>query len=192
MSVDMQRSINALFRRVQLSIGRGALRLVSDGHSMQRVQAEFLAGEVRDGMERFQGYGFASVPLAGMEVIAAFLGGDRSNGVVLAVGDRQFRVKGMQNGEAAVYDDLGQSVHLTREGIVIKGAGLPMLITDTPTLRVEADLEVTGDIIDRVESGGVTMAGMRQRYDGHVHGGVQPGSAETLVPDAGHRMGGWI
>ncbi len=36
--------------------------------------------------------------------------------------DRRYRLKGLQTGEVAVYDDQGQSVTLTREGIVVDGA----------------------------------------------------------------------
>lgn len=158
----------SLYRRVQAMIGRGVLSLIDDGKKVQSIQARFLAGETLT-MERFQQYGFTSHPHAGQEVIAAFLGGDRSHGVVIAVGDRSFRMKGMKGGEVALYDDLGQSVHLTREGIVIKGAGLPMTITDTPKLRVEADLEVTGQVKDMCDGGGRTMDGMRQIYNDHTH-----------------------
>ncbi len=166
----INRKISPLFRRVQLIVGHGVLRLVNDTHHVQQVQAEFLAGEVRDGMERFQQYGFTSVPKAGAEVVAVFLGGNRSHGIVVAVGDRQFRLKGMQGGEVALYDDQGQAVHLTRQGIVIKGAGLPITITDTPKLRVEGALEVTGDILDRCDDdGGRSMHGMRTVYDTHTH-----------------------
>lgn len=161
--------MKALAQRVRLTVGRGILRLVSDAHAVQQVQAEFLKGEVRDGMERFQQYGFTSVPHGGAEVIALFTGGDRSNGVVIAVGDRAFRLSGLKGGEVALYDDQGQSVHLTREGIVIKGAGLPVTITDTPKLRVEADMEVTGEIKDRADADGRTMEGMRQTYNAHTH-----------------------
>jgi phage gp45-like len=40
-----------------------------------------------------------------------------SHPIVLVVGDRRYRLKNLQDGEVAIYDDLGQKVHLTRDGI---------------------------------------------------------------------------
>lgn len=184
-----QRSLKALFRRVQLMVGRGVLRLAGDGHAVQKLQAEFLSGEIRDGIERVQQYGFTSAPLAGMDVIALFLGGDRGNGVAICVNDRSFRLKGMKDGEVALYDDLGQSVHLTREGIVVKGAGRRMRFTDTPEIELDTpmvkltgQLVAQGDITDRGGAGGLSMAGMRQVYNGHTH--TEP-DGETAPPVQG-------
>lgn len=165
----MSDALRSLANRVRLTVGRGVIDHVGDGAKVQTMQVRFLAGEVRADMERFQQYGFTSVPLAGQEVIALFSGGDRSNGVVVAVGDRSYRMKGLKDGEVALYDDLGQSVHLTRDGIVIKGAGRPMLITDTPKLRIEADLEVTGEVKDRADADGRTMEAMRETFNAHTH-----------------------
>ena len=87
----------------------------------------------------------------------------------------------MRGGEVAVHDDLGQKVHLTRDGIVIDGAGLPVLFTNTPNIRMETDqLEVTGEIKDRCDSTGKTMSGMRQTYNNHHHNETQ---SVTLIPN---------
>lgn len=133
-----QLGLPALTRRVRLTVARGVLHLVKDALKVQAVQAEFLAGEVRDGIERFQDYGFTSVPLAGMEVVAVFLGGDRSNGVVIAVGDRQYRLNSLRPGEVALYDDRGQKVHLTREGIEVESP-FNVTVKAGQTLRLEGD-----------------------------------------------------
>lgn len=53
----------------------------------------------------------------------AAVGGLRSHGIVIAVEDRRYRMTGLQSGEVALYDDLGQQVYLTREGILIKSPG---------------------------------------------------------------------
>lgn len=164
-------AIGPLVRRVQLLVGRGVVRRVDDGGKVQRVQTSFYKGEVHDNMERMQPYGHTSVPPEGSDALALFLGGDRSNGVIIMIGDRKYRLIHLRPGENAIYDDLGQSVHLTREGIVIKGAGLPMTITDTPRVRIEADIEATGEIKDLCDGDGRTMSAMRASYNDHVHGG---------------------
>lgn len=110
----------ALLRRVRLIVGRGTLHRTNDAGAVQTVQAEFLKGEVRDAMERAQNYGFTSHPHPGAEPVAVFLGGDRSNGLVVVMNDRTFRLKALEPGEVAIYDDLDQKVHLTRTGIVVE------------------------------------------------------------------------
>lgn len=157
-------------RRLGNLLARGVVSAVNAAKKMQSLQVRLLAGEVKDVVEHFEPYGFTAHPHAGAEAFAAFLDGDRSHGIVLLVADRRYRLKSFAPGEVAIYDDLGQKVHLTRAGIVIDGAGLPVTITNTPKVRMETPLlEVTGEIEDRCDSDGVTMEGMRETYNIHVH-----------------------
>lgn len=127
-------------------IGRAIINLVNDASKMQSVQATIFAEQTPDDLEHFQHYGLTSVPLPGAEGLALALGGSTGNTVVINVDDRRYRLKGLLGGEVALYDDLGHCVHLTRNGIVIKGAGQQVLITDTPMVRMESNLHVTGNI----------------------------------------------
>jgi len=68
-----------------------------------------------------------------------------------------------------VYDDQGQSVTLTRAGIIVNGAGKPITFTNAPKARFEMDIESTGEIKDRCDSGGLAMSAMRVTYNGHTH-----------------------
>lgn len=150
-------------------ISRCTVALANSVSKMQALQVRMLAGEVKDSVEHLEPYGYTSHPHAGAEGVAVFPGGDRSHGVVIVVADRRYRMQGLKPGEVALHDDLGQCVHLTREGIVIKGAGLPVVITDLPKLRVEAPIECTHDITDNVDDGGASMAAMRGVYNNHDH-----------------------
>ena len=165
----IQKVVAPLQRRIMLAVGRAILNAVYDGGKVQLVQASMLADEVRDKMERMAEYGFTSVPLPGAQAVAVFVGGERGHGVVVATGDPRCRMSGLDPGEVALYDDQGQSVHLTRAGIVIKGAGKPIIITDAPKARFEMDIEATGNITDNVDSGGRSMQGMRDVFNGHDH-----------------------
>ena len=78
-----------------------------------------------------------------------------------------------------MFDDQKQEVRMTRGGIVIKGAGKPITLTDTPEVRMESTLKVTGEVMDRCDSGGKTMAAMRQTYDSHTHLGDSGGTTGT-------------
>lgn len=108
-----------LGRRVQMMVARAVVQRVDDSKGIQSHQLSALADELVEDAERMQDYGFTSVPFPGAEAVVVFPGGLRSHGLVVAVGDRRYRPTGLKPGEVAVYDDLGQAVILTREGIRI-------------------------------------------------------------------------
>src|SRR3546814_1878282 len=54
------------------------------------------------------------------DLIVVFVGGSRGHGIVIATEDRRYRPTGLEAGEAMLYDDLGQKVHLKRTGIEIE------------------------------------------------------------------------
>lgn len=165
----MSRLLSPIWRRMRLLVSRGVLKMVADEQTLQSVQVTLL-GESPAWAERFQQYGITSVPHGGAEAVVASVGGARAHLVALVVDDRRYRMAGLKDGEVAIYDDLGQSVHLTREGIVIKGAGLPLAFVDCPVVTMDGDLEVAGNVRDHTS----TMQGMRDIYNDHHHGGPGP------------------
>ncbi|EGH25839.1 Phage baseplate assembly protein V, partial [Pseudomonas amygdali pv. mori str. 301020] len=108
------------------------------------------AGEVKDDMEHFEPYGFTSNPLAGAEGIAAFIGGDRSHGLLLVVADRRYRLKGLESGEVAIYTDEGDKIHLKR-GKVID--------IETDTLNIKAAVAVNFDTPQITQTGKIVSKG---------------------------------
>lgn len=128
--------IAPLQRRVAMMVARGVLDLVDDSTKMQLAQVKLLADEVAPRLERFQEYGFSSAPAAGAEAVVVFPNGVRSHGIIIAVDDRRYRMAGMEGGEVALYDDLGQAVHLKRDGIVLKS---PLKVTaEAPEITLTA------------------------------------------------------
>ena len=172
-------------RKLQQVVSRGVVRLVNDSLKMQEMQLTLMADETLDGVERFQNYGLTSVPHSGAEAITVSVSGHRSHSVAIVVDDRRFRLKGLANGEVALYDDQGQKVHLKRDGYMHVIANAQMTI-NAPLVRIEGELEVTGDIIDRVDTTGQNMNGMRETYNTHTHPGDSGGT--TSQPNQG--MGG--
>jgi phage baseplate assembly protein V len=163
-------------------LARGVVSLVQAGLKMQTLQVRVLEGEVIDSVEHIEPYGLTAQVLPGAEAFIIFLGADRSHGVVISAPDRRYRPTDLQPGEVCIFDHLGQRVHLTASGIVIKGAGLPVTITDTPKITLDApETEITGNltvfqnisaglqIIDMAQAGGRTMSAMRATYDSHDH-----------------------
>ena len=141
----LDRLLGPLKRRIMLMIGRAVVELVNDGQKLQAVQISLLEGEVRVNVERFQNYGMTSCPHPGAEAIAASVMGNRDHCVVIAVDDRRYRLQSLEQGEVALYDDLGHKVHLTRTGIVIDGAGHEMTIANVPVVNIpDGDVVISG------------------------------------------------
>lgn len=115
----IEKMLAPLKRRISGMIVRVTVSMVSSALKTQRLQLNALGGESKDSVEHFEQYGYTSCPFPGAEGIGLFLGGDRSHGVVICVGDKRYRLQALQAGEVAMYDDLGQVVHLTRDGIKI-------------------------------------------------------------------------
>jgi phage baseplate assembly protein V len=192
----MKKAIEALTEDVRnktrLMVGRGILTLVDDTGAIQISQVHLLSDEIADDVERIQEYGFTSVPKSGAEAVVVFAGGNRDHGLTIAVDDRRYRLKALAAGEVAIYDDLGQKVHLTRTGIVVDGGGLPMLLTNTPLVTIDSKLHVTGDLTidgnadvgeslvaqgDISDQGGAkSMAGMRGAHNEHEHPNPEGGN----------------
>lgn len=170
--------ISQMWNRLQLLVAQGVGQIISK----HKIQITVLDGETLNNVDRIQPYGFSYRPKKGCQAFTVFPSGDRSHGLCLVVGDTRYTVD-LAEGEACLHDDQGQRVHLTRNGIVVLGAGNPITITDTPKVRMECDLEVTGEVTDRVDSNGQTMSGMRATYNSHTHPGDSGGT--TGQPNQG-------
>ena len=104
-----------LSRRIAMGTTRGRMALVDDKKKLQQVQLELLADETKDNVERFQQYGFTSVPLEGAEALAVFLGGGRDHAVVVAIDDRRHRLTDLKAGDVAIYNDTGAKIVIGRD-----------------------------------------------------------------------------
>lgn len=188
----LNRMLAPMARRMRLMVGRAVVTAIADAGKVQSAQVKLLDGEVRDGVEILHQYGLTSIPHGKMEGIYFSVGADRDHGVLVCVADRQFRLKAIAPGEVALYDDLDQKIHLTRSGIVIDGAGLPVTIQNTSEIHMDAplvsmsgNLAVADGIIaqgDIADHGNKTMAGMRATYNGHTHDETQ---SVTNMPNQG-------
>jgi len=161
-------------------LARGVVALGNSASKLQSLQLRLLAGEVKDNVEHLEPYGFTACPKEGAEALAAFIGGDRSHGVVIVVADRRFRLKGLKPGEVALYTDEGDRIHFKRGRI---------LDIETVTLNIKATESVNFDTplitaTGRIESqGDQVAAGVSQIA--HPHSGVQAGSGQSGPPVGG-------
>ena len=151
-------------------LARCSVAMTNAASKMQTTQVRLLAGEVKDGIEHFEPYGFTANPHPGAEGIAAFFSGDRSHGVVLCIADRRFRLKELQPGEVALYTDEGDRLHFKR-GRVLEVDTMTLRVTageavefDTPVIRTTGRIESAGDQV----AAGISQAG-------HTHNGDSGG-----------------
>jgi phage baseplate assembly protein V len=199
----MKEVLNRVVRRVLQAMGRGRVTAVNDGGVVQMLQVQLNPLETIDNVPRLAEFGLTSNPPDGASVAMMFIGGDRSNGVVVATGDQKSRPTGLLSGETMVYNLVGIKIYLSKAGLSIDGAGLPVSVSNTPTVTVTAgqcvvldtplvhatqNLQVDGsitagqDITDNASAGGKSMAVMRQDHDEHGHPvtGIQSGSSSVV------------
>lgn len=161
-------------------LARGVVALANSASKLQSLQLRLLAGEVKDGVEHLEPYGFTSCPKSGAEALAGFIGGDRSHGVVIMVSDRRFRLQGLKPGEVALYTDEGDRLHFKRGRV---------LDIETVTLNVKASESVNFDTpliktTGRIESDGDQIAGGISQIE-HLHDGVEVGDKQSGPPVGG-------
>lgn len=157
----MIEQIQALWMRLRATVAAARITLTDDAAAAQLLQARISATELVNNLPRVAEYGFTSNPPPGSDAVVVFQAGDRSQGIVIATGNRQFRLVGLKSGEVAIHDNVGQSVYLSATGIVINGGANPV--------TVQGNLLVTGDIIDNSASNAVTVKALRTAYDAHDH-----------------------
>lgn len=115
---NLFRAIAAVTRRVRLMVDRGLVRIVKDSLGRQNLQVQSLADENNDDVERFQNYGFSSVPPAGSEAIVVAVGGRRGGMVAIAVEDKGSRPRGGKEGDVILYHQEGHIIRLKENGVI--------------------------------------------------------------------------
>lgn len=168
-----------------LAQARLGLRAVSTGLQValriQRAHAEGLAGEQLQDVEMFQQFGFTSAPPDGTQLIVIPLGGRTSAAVVVATEHGAYRFHLDAKGEAALYNQWGDVVHLRQDRTIHMVAATQVLI-DAPVLQVNGEIRATGDIksdadmVDQADTTPRSMRGMRETFDIHTHNDPQGGT----------------
>jgi len=161
-------------------LARGTVVIADAAKKLQSLQVRLTAGEIKDGAEHFEPYGFTSNPLAGAEVLTAFIGGDRSHAVVLVAADRRYRVQSLESGEVAIYTDEGDKIHFKR-GRIIE--------IETETLNIKATNSVNFDTPAITQTGTIVSQGDQVASGvsqiNHLHDDVQTGDGQSGPPVAG-------
>lgn len=185
-------AVRKLWRRVQAAVAPGRIFLTDDTDGVQTAQMRTGPGELVDGVPVLQHFGFASRAPDDTLAVAIFAGGDRGQGVIVGTNHPASRLKNLEKGEAALYDDQGRWIWIKRDTIEIeaggkdveiKGAGVVKVVAETKVRLETPTLEVTGDIsCDGTVTGATDVVGGGKSLKSHVHSGVQAGGANTGAP----------
>jgi phage gp45-like len=132
----MRFSTRTVGDRMHNAIKRVTVEDTDEDHLFRESTLSLYAQEKQKEIEHFEPYGFSSrvkkptdASSGGgasggasekkkAEGLMIFTGGNRSHGVLILAGDRRYRLRGLKEGELALFDDQGQQVHFTRDGIV--------------------------------------------------------------------------
>lgn len=161
--------VRELLHRIQAMIGFALVRSINASGGIQLMQVK-MGSEVLDKVPYVESYGFTAVPQDDAECLVASLGGNRNRPVVLAVGDRRYRLKGLAKGEVAMYTDEGDCIHIKRGGVISVSASTRVEI-DSPTSTFSGNVDITGNL---------AVAGESTAAD-HISDGVS-GKSHTHAP----------
>ncbi len=154
----LNRLLNPIKRQLRLSVSRCVVALINDAAKLQELQVTLLADEAMDKREHFQHYGFTSAPHPGAEGIMLSVNGQRSQGVVINVDDRRYRLKALKKGEVALYDDQGQKIEILRDKIRLTA---PKVVIDSADVHLGSEGGPrVARIGDRVNVGSGSSAGL--------------------------------
>lgn len=179
----MNRALNML--------GRAVIRSIVDRGGRQTAQVEVMKGELIDNTPRMQNYGMSSFPpVAGTDCLIGFLGGDRSQGIILVAESRKFRYQNLKEGEVVLYDDLGNVFLFGREGVSIVGkTRIDVTAPDVEVVASNSATVVSGGSSITIDGSGVAIVSPRLTHNGvnigasHTHSGVQAGNGNTGMPN---------
>lgn len=113
---QLERRVRELETKLHSTVVRATISDVNDDTSMQTLRILGLAGtdgdEDDDEIEHFPLFGMTSNPPPGSEALAFGVGGQRAHTIVVGVGHRGTRPKGLKSGETMLYDASGNQVYL--------------------------------------------------------------------------------
>lgn len=182
----LQRLMSPIITRVRRMCLGAIIRSVNDDGDLQRMQVESIGHSVYDNVERFGQFGFTSNPPAGLDAIIIERTGKH---IVVAVGDRKYRIKNLEPGDAAVYDIRGQKIILNETGIAatdafgnnakMDGSGITLTDINGNTISMTAaGVNINGVLITQdgtmttpstITAGGDITSGTGKTLDTHTH-----------------------
>jgi len=192
---EIYRILQPIRRQITHIVRKAILSAVDDSTNLQLIKIQLGSKDTKDRVERLQDYGFTSVPEPGAECLALFIGGSRDNGIILAVDSSEYRKKGLQPGDVAMYHKSGDFIHLSDIGVTISSSK-PIHINGTEnTIKSSGKITLEAPTVD-VKAGTVKLsdspllsklvkAEIIPILSAHVHSGGTLAGAFTGTPAPG-------
>ena len=181
--------------RIQAAFAPGRIFTTKDDGPVQLVQLRTGPDELIDDVPLILHYGFAMRPPADTLGFAVFAGGNRNQGVVVATNHPVHRLKNLEPGDAAIYDNRGRWIWLKDGKIEIQAAGDDVEVLgaanvkivaatkvhlETPLTELTGDLTVQGNVTAQgIVTGTTDVVANGKSLKAHLHGGVTTGSGST-------------
>lgn len=164
---------------------RGLLAGLKLTPKVQLASGEGLAGEQLDRVELMQQFGFTSAPPAGTQLIVLPLGGRSSAAVIVATEHGAYRFQLDQAGEACLYNQWGDFVHLRADRTIRMVSQAKVLIeTDQVQINAASSVTITTPQFTVDASGGVALNTPNVAASDNVTAGANI-TADGEVADAG-------
>ena len=178
--MDYHRLLSPLYRRMATMIGRCILSALDSSSGVQNASVTIMADEEMKGVEYMEPYGFTSVPLQGAEGVVLNVSSRRGSCVVVSLGNRKFRLKGLKSGEVALYTDEGDKLVFER-GKTVRLTTQKLIIDVAETVDINAGQKVTINAPETEVTGHMT-----------IQNGITWGGAANGLKGAAQMQGGMV
>jgi len=188
-------NLGHLWQRFAAAFAPGRIFATKDDGPMPLVQMRTGPDELIEDVPLILHYGFAMRPPADTLGFAVFIGGNRNQGVVVATNHPVHRLKNLEPGDAAIYDNRGRWIWLKDGKIEIQAAGDDVDVLgaanvkvvaatkvriETPLTELTGNLTVEGSVTAQGTVTGTTdVVANGKSLKAHLHGGVTAGGAST-------------
>lgn len=191
----IQRLLNPIIARVRRVILGAKIESTDDSVPLQQMKVKSLGRALYDHVEVFGQFGFTSRAPDGLDAIIAERNGKF---VVIAVGDRQFRIRDLESGDSVVYDMRGQTIVLNQSGITVTDVFNNVITMNSAGVKIDDKnnnhivMNASGNTITdafgnsiSTAAGGITINGVLITQAGVVTtpGAVTTGGALTAGGD---------
>jgi phage gp45-like len=138
-------------------------------------KVSLLDGEVMSNVQYAQPFGMKTRPPVGSKGVLLARGGQKSGGFLIVLEDDS-GAPDVAEGETAIFNDHGATIHLKADGsievdggdFVIKGGNC---VIEAGDLDASGDVSADGDVTDNSGTPAPTMALMRTVFNSHTHTG---------------------
>jgi len=146
---------------------------IDDSGEQRLLQVKLRTGEIEDDIAEFRPAGIKHKKQG--ETLLVRFGGQRRNTMAVFTDSGVVGGDYLQDGDVALDDDRGLHIWFSADGIVIEANGLPVTIKNTTKLRVEGDIEATGEVTAKADGDAIPLST-------HLTQNVQTGSGVSGPP----------